>query len=123
MAALHRLPEPTSCVLWREPERLRDLRMETVTVFEEDEHFRRALLKCPECGQLYFYEMHEEVDFENGQDPVTRLYTPVPTGEHAAALSLAASPSLQRVRPILRDVWPADQKTSTIAWWRVQAGN
>jgi hypothetical protein len=31
--ALHRLPEPASCVLWNEPERLRDLRMETMTVF------------------------------------------------------------------------------------------
>lgn len=118
--ALHRLPEPTACVLWNEPERLRDLRVETVTVFEDDGHFRRALMKCPECGQLYFYEM-QEVDFDNGQNPVTR-YIPVPTGEHAAALSLAASQSLQRVRPILREDWPADQKTSTIAWWRVEPG-
>jgi hypothetical protein len=121
--ALHRLPEPTCCVLWNEPERLRDLRMETVTVFEEDVHFRRALLKCPECGQLYFYGMQEEIDFENGEDPVIRLYIPVPTGEHAAAFALAASQSLLRVRPILRNDWPADQKTSTIAWWRGPAAD
>jgi hypothetical protein len=120
--ALHRLPEPASCVLWNEPERLRDLRMETMTVFEDDGHFRRALLKCPECGQLYFYEMREEADFEDGQDPVARLYIPVPTGEHAAAFSLAASQSLLRVRPILRDSGPADLKTSMIEWWRLEPG-
>ncbi len=118
--SLHHLPEPTQCLLWTEPERLRELRFETVTVFDEDDHARRTLVKCPECGQLYFHEMMEETDSEHGRDPIYRSFIPVPTGEHAAALSLASHLSLLRVRPALHYDWPKGQKEPSIAWWRVQ---
>jgi hypothetical protein len=119
--ALHRLPEPVKCVLWNEPERVRDLRFDTVTVFADDEHSRRTLVKCPECGQLYFYEMREETDFANGEDPIYRSYIPVPGGEHAAALSLAAPSSLLRVRPALHVDWPSEREKPAVYWWRGQS--
>ena len=111
------LPHPTSCILWTDPEQLRDLRMETVTVFEEDDHFRRALLKCPECGQLYFYQMREEVDFD-GDDPVYRTYIPVASADQAATLAKVSQFELMTIHLALHSDWPADQETSTIFWSR-----
>jgi hypothetical protein len=64
--------------------------------------------------------MREEANFWHGHDPVIRLYIPVPTGEHAAALVIASPLSLLRVRPMLRVMWPADQTKSTIVWWRAK---
>jgi hypothetical protein len=109
--ALHRLPEPTQCLIWREPERLRELRFEILAALDEDGHFRRSLVKCPECGQLYFCETLEEAD---GQEPAFLCYIPVPTGEHAAALALASHQSLQRVRPALH----GDDRQE-LSWLRV----
>lgn len=110
--ALHRLPAPEACVLWNAPERLAALKFETVVAFDEDDGFVRSLVRCPECGQLYFCDQRPT----RGED--FRTLIPVPTAEHAAALALAAHASLLRIRPILREDWPADQETATALWWR-----
>lgn len=50
------------------PESGRD-ETEVVKSFEDKSHLVRALLRCRDCGQLYFYEWCEEIDWVNGDDP------------------------------------------------------
>ena len=112
--ALHRLPEPATCILWTEPARAASLAWETVVGFDEDDGFHRRLVRCPECGQLYFLD--ERAGTARGED--LRTLIPVPTAEHAAALALAAHASLLRIRPILLENWPTDQAEPTHSWQR-----
>ncbi len=51
--------------------------MEVVKDFEDSSHFDRSLLRCRACGQLYFYEFYEEIDWANGNDPTYRTWVPV----------------------------------------------
>ena len=54
---------PTQCHLWQtENFSSQDLSLENfelLETFADDSHFWRYLLKCKECGQLYFYEFYE----------------------------------------------------------------
>ncbi len=36
--------------------------------YADESHFQRYLLKCRECGQLYFFEFLEEIDWSHGKD-------------------------------------------------------
>jgi hypothetical protein len=64
--------EPLLAV-WHNPELVRDTpmkeRFELVETYADESHLRRYLLKCRECGQLYFFEFYEWVDWEHGNDP------------------------------------------------------
>jgi hypothetical protein len=114
--ALHRLPAPTKCHLWNAPERLHEVRFDTVVVFDEEDHYRRRLVKCPDCGQLYLQETPDETAAD-----LACTYIPVPTEEHGAALALAAHASLMRVRPLLREEFPDGQTAPQFQWWPVEA--
>ena len=69
----HRFAEPHQCAYWHNPELVRDAPMkegfELVETYADESHLRRYLLKCRECGQLYFFEFYEWVDWEHGNDP------------------------------------------------------
>ena len=83
-----KLPPPTQCVLWEQPDLVTAprQRFETVETYEDDTHLRRSLLKCRECGQLYFHEFYEHVDWDNGDDAQYSTFIPVP--EPGAALRM-----------------------------------
>jgi hypothetical protein len=61
------LPPPTACALWEHPERaggkFSEI-FEEVESYEDSSHLPRALYKCRECGQQYFYEWYEWVDWD-----------------------------------------------------------
>ena len=66
----HKFPEPTQCVLWSAPDSVRgnfEDHFELVKTYDDDNHLIRRLLKCRECGQQYFYEMFEEIDWDTVQ--------------------------------------------------------
>jgi len=62
---------PTRCHLWQvdvlQSQDLRDI-FEVVETFEDTSHFSRCLVRR-RCGQLYFYQFHETIDWEDGDDP------------------------------------------------------
>lgn len=70
--------EPLQCHLWTK-ERLtpEDLDFETIEKFVESSHLDHSILKCRQCGQLYFYEFYEVVDFFGGEDDMYTTYIPV----------------------------------------------
>ena len=71
---------PTQCVLWEKPAlvatKVSD-RFETIENFADESHLSRALLKCRECGQLYFFEFYEKIDWNGGDDAQYSTYIPV----------------------------------------------
>jgi hypothetical protein len=76
------LREPTQCHLWKlnHPELGRDAKddkMELVKEFERDSHLIRSLLRCSDCGQFYFYEFYEEIDWSGENDPLYRTWIPI----------------------------------------------
>ena len=76
------MKEPTQCVLWTKPklvERPKKEHFELVETYVDESHWWRYLLKCRECGQLYFYEFYEIIDWEHGDDPQYSTYIPVET--------------------------------------------
>jgi hypothetical protein len=83
-----KLPPPTQCVLWEQPDLVMTPRgrFETVETYTDESHLQRALVKCRECGQLYFYEFYERVDWDKGDDAHYSTFIPVPEPGEAARI-------------------------------------
>jgi hypothetical protein len=117
----HPFPNPVQCVLWHDPARVRGNlqdRFDIIDTFEDDTHLIRRLLKCRECGQLYFYEMSEEVDWKDGDDPQYRKYIPVSSMGELEMLKKASASELQQVSPCLRSDFPKEAAEPLIYWVR-----
>jgi hypothetical protein len=72
-----RMMEPTQCMGQPElAEPLKD-RFEVVETCVEEDHWWRYVLKGCECGQLYFFEFYELVDWEGGTIRNTRRMFPL----------------------------------------------
>ena len=113
------LQEPTHCLLWKNPEQLREngaALLERVEVFVDESHFMRRLHKCRECGQLYFYEFTEEIDYANGDDPQYRKYIPVENTEQIDALRASSPSDLLSYFPRLQSDWSNDLERPVIRW-------
>lgn len=67
---------PKQCHLWVNPN-LDGFKFERVETYTESSHFDRGLLKCPECGQLYYWEFYEEIDWDEGNDKMYSTYIPI----------------------------------------------
>ena len=69
---------PINCHLWQK-EKLtpEDLDFEIVETIEESSHFDRSILRCKRCGQLYFYEFLEFIDWEGGDDKMHVTHIPI----------------------------------------------
>jgi hypothetical protein len=116
----HRFREPTQCVYWDNPELVRAAPMkelfELINTYGYESHLRRYLLKCRECGQLYFFEFYEWVDWENGNDPQYSKYIPVPTMDDAQMLKNTSPTELLRFSPSLNIDFPKEAKAATVYW-------
>lgn len=118
MQSLPQIPAPLQCTLWRNPEALKNIRefLETIETYEDDSHHRRCLLKCRECGQLYFYEFVEFVDYEMGEDPQYKTYIPVTSAEDAAKLSGLPGWDIAKSTPAIHSDWPKGQDRPVVFW-------
>jgi hypothetical protein len=113
-----RMIEPTQCILWRQPklaEPLKD-RFEVVETCVEEDHWWRYVLKCRECGQLYFFEFYEQIDWEDGDDPQYTTFVPVVGQEEIERLKARAPFELLQFSPRLQKDFPKDAKRPTFGW-------
>lgn len=114
------MKQPTQCHLWQaETLTSEDLHgaFETVEEFgEEDTHFRRALLRCRDCGQLYYYEFYEWIDWEGGNDPQYRTWIPVESREEIDTLNQTSQFSLLKFAPRLQSDFPKDADQPKVFW-------
>lgn len=113
------MKKPTQCVLWEKPElidaSMKD-RVELVETYVDDSHLWRRLLKCRECGQLYFYEFYEEIDWVGGDDAQYVKYIPVETLDEIEALKKASILEIFGFLPQLRKDFPTGAKKASISW-------
>jgi hypothetical protein len=112
---------PTQCALWARPELINELKdrinhFELLETFVDESHLDRDLLKCKECGQLYFFEFYEEIDWEDGDDPQYWTYIPVETGAEIETLKKASRLKLLECLPQLRRDWPKGAKSPKTYW-------
>ena len=110
---------PANCHLWQlEKPTAEDLFgcFDTVEVFEDESHDRSCLLKCKTCGQLYYYEFHEEIDWAEGNDPAHRIYIPVETWDEARMLLSLGGSGLMKFSPRLHYDWPSGRGRAEVYW-------
>lgn len=88
----------------------------TVKEYVNDDHWFRKLLKCNECGQMYFYEMVEEIDWVHGNDPQYRTYIPVESEGVAREMSSLSKQELMNCFPRLHHDWPSNAKRPKTYW-------
>jgi hypothetical protein len=113
------MKKPTQCVLWEYPELvlepLKD-RFERIDTYVDESHLMRSLLKCRECGQLYFFEFYEEINWEGGNDLQYSTYIPVETEDEIKTLKTASPFKLLDFSPRLQRDFPKDAKKPRVRW-------
>lgn len=106
---------PLHCHLWTKETLTREeivSSLELVETYEDDSHEIRKLLKCKQCGQLYFYEFLEHIDWVAGNDAMYRQWIPVDHQESAKLLAQESSMELLNY-PAIRVDFPSDAKEAT----------
>lgn len=110
---------PTQCILWETPERVSGVmknRFEVIDTYVNESHHWRYLLKCRECGQLYFFEFYEEIDWVNGNDPQYSTYIPIETKDEIETLKNTSPLGLLQFFPRLQRDFPKDAKEPISHW-------
>ena len=99
---------------------MKDL-LEALTVVEtfmDEPHQTRDLRKCKFCGQLYFHEFLDWIDWEKGDDPQCQTYIPVESKDEIDPLLRADEFGLQAFSPRLLADWPKEAELPRIQWMR-----
>ncbi len=97
---------PEECVLWRTEElSLKGMLapLALVRTYEDSSHLSRHLLRCTECGHLYFKEFYEVVDWGGGNDGQYVSLIPVDDEASADAMSEMDPMLLNQFRAIHMD--------------------
>ncbi len=113
--------EPIRCVYWENPNFVigeMAEKFERFDTFACERHWWRYLLKCRECGQLYFYEFYELVDWKNGKDPQYTRYIPVADQRQLDLLKCARQTELLQFSPSLNIDFPEDADSQVVYWTR-----
>ena len=112
---------PKQCHLWQQdPLTSDDLSQpgifEPLKTYEDDSHLIRDLRRCTQCGQLYFYEFYEVIDWVNGNDPQYSTYLPVESIEEADELARQSVFDILDHYPRLQSDWPAEAELPKVYW-------
>jgi hypothetical protein len=113
------MKSPVRCILWSQPELANGAmkeQFELLETFVDDSHWRRYLLKCRECGQRYFFEFYEEIDWEEGDDPQYSTFIAVESDEEIETLKVTSPFGLLRFSPRLVRDFPKGSDKPTIGW-------
>jgi hypothetical protein len=116
-----KIVKPIRCHLWTDkPISPKDLQLlKRKVVYTDESHLIRALMECPVCGQRYYYEFLEEIDWENGNDSQYRTFIPIEEDDATIeALNQMSSMQLLGLHPRLQDDWGKDDpvKPNKIIW-------
>ncbi len=111
---------PVNCRLWTEekPSQSDLSLLNDVEVYLDEDRLKRKLLKCSGCGQYYYYEFYETIDWEEGNDPQYRTYIPINNDPVAIeVLNKLDYMEIHQVAPRLLYDWLRDG-TRQIKWIR-----
>jgi hypothetical protein len=117
------IKRPEKCHLWKIDDfKSGDLNnreaFNVLHTYTESSHLWRYLMECKDCGQLYFFEFYEEIDWENGNDPQYCTYIPVESAEDAGKLSGISQLGLLKFKPRIQSDWPANKPEKKVYWVR-----
>lgn len=79
---------------------------ELIKTYSDESHLLRYCLKCRDCGQLYFYEFKEEIDWDDGDDSQYATYIPVRSEKEADEINAKNSFELLGITPRLQNDHP-----------------
>ena len=102
---------PEQCVLWKKQD-IEESDMGNFDVIEtyiDTSHLWRHLLKCKECGQLYFFECYEKINWGGGDGSDYLYSTWIPVAQNNAK-SLKDKSPLELLDP---DLVPRIQEDRT----------
>lgn len=110
------MKNPAQCLLWNKMDLTPlDLKLEMVEMFVREPHLERDLFKCKECGQLYFHEWYEHVNFKHDAF-MYETYFPVETKEEIEALkNTKTSVEIMQFLPQLHGSF-TNSKDETLHW-------
>ena len=92
-----------------------DLNLELKKIFINSAYLKRSLFKCRECGQLYFHEWYEHLNFKHDAF-MYDTFIPVETDEEIEQLSRAeSSADFTQFVPQLRGSFTNDAD-ETLRW-------
>lgn len=109
-----RLALESQCHLWKKiPDSTKEIvsNLKLIQVYQKEVHLEHFLMQCSHCGQLYFHEFYEVIDWKEGKDGQYQLWIPVEDEESArelasfSPLKLAGYPSI-RVDLVLGTIVP-----------------
>lgn len=109
-----------SCLINSDPHSFIERRihevMELVETLAKESHLFCYILKCRSCGQLYYYEFFEEIDWIDGKDPQRTIYIPVDSIEEAQMRGKAPPGMAVHGRPYLLYDFPKEASTPKLTW-------
>ena len=107
--------KPTRCHLWtKNPLEWEDMQaFVELERYVDESHLIRKLVKCSDCGQLYYYEFYEEIDWDKGEDLQYRLFMPIANKEAVKELNKLSNIDILQHTPRLQFDW-TDKKN--ISW-------
>ena len=110
------MKKPTQCVLWNKTGLApTDLNLELLEVFLREPKKERDLFKCRECGQLYFHEWYEHIDF-NHDAFMYETYIPIESKEEVqTVLDAKTSADLAQFVPQLHGSF-TNEAGGTLRW-------
>ena len=82
--------------------------------YQRDYHHGRQLKRCKRCGQLYFHEFYEEMDFRDGEDQQYFIFIPVDNLKAADELNKLTRFELTSLPGIFKYSPPMD----AVPYWR-----
>ncbi len=116
------MKDPVGCRYWTEPEQAidgpREDRFKELDEYVDESHWWRYLLECRECGQKYFYEFYETIDWVGGNDPQYTTYVPVDSDDDIESLKATSLAGLLNHTPRLEKNFPKDAETPSVRWVR-----
>ncbi len=109
----------TECILWKNVEFVAGPISENFELLEtitETSHWRRYILRCRCCALRYFFEFHEEIDWEGGNDPQFSVWVPFDSDDQLSTLRRCLPKSMGGIVPRLCKDWPEDSEKPKIYW-------
>ena len=117
-----RVKIPNECHLWINKAIARDDLRTSLALektYEDDSHLIRTLLKCKQCGHMFFHEFYEIVDWEHGNDAQYSSWIPVDDVESADSLNRLTPMGLSRYAALRVD-YPSSADKPTAPYWNVR---
>ena len=111
---------PVECHLWRDGNPSMEQLMMALTpimTYEEESHLIRNVLRCKDCGHLYFHEFTEKIDWREGNDAQYSLWIPVNDLASADKLNELSTAELSAFYGLHYD-FPTEDEKPTGPYWK-----